>query len=453
MADHNHRNAQIQAHRSLFARRWLKYRGKSVLGVEDTPAVAATRGPFPGLSERDRPIAVLYTPFDLTTGGGERYFLSVASALSRRFDIAICSKASVSTARVRFALNALGVAPFPFRILTWDELIIGDRPDLFFAMGNEIVPPVPPIGRRNWFHLQFPFPWRQVGVPVFSRLLRYDRIIVNSEFTASWTSRRMTEAGLRKTPPISVLYPPVRKPLAAALPMARRNSGERDYVSVVNVGRFFVGGHSKRQNVFLDIIEEANRRSDRPIRGTLIGSVFDDPPSVAFFREIQDRAKASGMVRVIVDASHHELFDELSQADVYLHCGGIGVAEEAYPERLEHFGISIVEAIFSGCYPLVYETGGPREILNKGKLGKGYRTVGDAAAVLRDFAKSPDVYLRQFDSANWQWLDRLTDAAFAEQIGTFVESSFAVPEAQDRQQNDTTALAGIGYLRRAATAG
>ena len=41
---------------------------------------------------------------------------------------------------------------------------------------------------------------------------------------------------------------------------------------------------------------------------------------------------------------------------------------------MEHFGITTVEAMASGCVPLVYEGGGQREIIEQGKSGFLWKT-------------------------------------------------------------------------------
>jgi GT2 family glycosyltransferase/glycosyltransferase involved in cell wall biosynthesis len=409
-------HAAIQVHRSLYARRWLRHQGLSTLGVgagepADAACVAAPRA-----AAGDRPTVVMYTPFDIMLGGGERYFLSAASALSRHYDVTICSEVDVSTARIRFALNALGVQAFSFRVAGWDEVLVSRRPDLLFAMGNEVVPPVPPIGQRNWFHLQFPFPWRNVPSTAFARIDGFERIVVNSDFTAGWTARRLREFGVRRLPEINVIHPSSRLPGMAPGDDLMTRGSDRDFLSVVNVGRLFVGGHSKRQDIFLDIIEEANRQANRPIRGTLIGTLFDDPQSKEFLESLESRTQQSGLVRILLDASEHELLDELRSADVYLHCAGYEVSEQVFPERLEHFGIAVVDGIFAGCYPVLYDAGGPGEILRKGGVGRGFGTIREAAEVLATFSSNPERYREEFARAGADWFAGLTDAGFHEQI-------------------------------------
>jgi GT2 family glycosyltransferase/glycosyltransferase involved in cell wall biosynthesis len=417
-------NEIVRSHRSLYARRWWKYQGASVLGLDASGPIEVTCGALPPSNERAKPVAVLYTPFDIGPGGGERYLLAAASALSRRFEVAICSEGEISTARLRFALSALGIAAFPFRVTNWDELIASDKPDLLLAMGNEVVPPIPAIGRHNWFHLQFPFPWRNVACPAFARIRGFERVIVNSDFTADWSVRRFKELGIPDHPPIEVIHPPALARAAISSPRKPRDA-TRDFTSVVNVGRFFVGGHSKRQDVFLDIIEAANRRAARPIRGTLIGTAFDDAESTAFLAKIEARARESGFVRVILDASRHEIMEEFAAADIYLHCAGYDVPEEMFPERLEHFGIAIAESIFAGCYPVLYDAGGPREILKKGGIGRGFSSISEAAEILERFTRSPEPYRNEAAGAGTGWFAQLTDEEFGDRILSLADNILA----------------------------
>lgn len=414
----------IEANKALYARRWFKHDGDSVLGLADGQPPQTTRGALPPASLRKRPVAVLYTPFDIGPGGGERYLLATAAALARHLDVAFCFGVETSSARVRFALNALGIAPFPFRIIAWDELLASDRPDLLVAMGNEIVPPVTGIGRHNWFILQFPFPWRNVGLPAFGRIRSFDRVITYSDFAAGWASRRFREFGIIDPPAIEVIHPSVRTE-RGVLPATKPANPAPGAVSVVNVGRFFVGGHSKRQDIFLDIIEMANRLADRPIHGTLIGTGFDNPDSVAFLKNVQARARESGRVRVILGASHGELMDELAAADIYLHCAGYDVPADVFPERLEHFGITIVESIFAGCYPVLYDAGGPGEILRKGGFGRGFSSIPEAAEVLANFGRSRERHGGEIADANADWFAQLTDEQFGNRIVALAESMLA----------------------------
>ncbi|MBU4190339.1 MAG: glycosyltransferase, partial [Candidatus Thermoplasmatota archaeon] len=48
---------------------------------------------------------------------------------------------------------------------------------------------------------------------------------------------------------------------------------------------------------------------------------------------------------------------------------GFGVDEEKEPEKVEHFGITTVEAAAAGCVPVVIRKGGQPEIVKEGING------------------------------------------------------------------------------------
>ena len=331
-------DAHVSRNRVSFARRWLKEGGRDAY---------LALGPSVSTPDDKRPSALVYTPFDITAGGGERYLLSAARKLSETHDVLIATPFRMSRARVEFARHALGVSPFAFRIGPADEVVGSEGPfDVAFVMTNEIVPPLPPVARLNLLHLQFPFPWRMVGRTQFERLQGYDLILVNSDYTAGWTRKRLAEAGVRAPPPVEVLAPPV----SFGPTVSKRPRRQGDPVRIVNVGRFFIEGHCKRQDIVLDIVREL-RRQGVPTTATLICSIHRAPSAEAFFSEVQRKAQSLGGVEIVRDAGRSEIAAALANADVYLHACGFGIDVSLELEKAEHYGIAVAEAIQTGCYP------------------------------------------------------------------------------------------------------
>ena len=56
-----------------------------------------------------------------------------------------------------------------------------------------------------------------------------------------------------------------------------------------------------------------------------------------------------------------------------IHAAGFGVDADEFPERLEHFGITPIEAASFGCIPVVYGQGGPREVVRTLGMRDGVR--------------------------------------------------------------------------------
>ena len=89
------------------------------------------------------------------------------------------------------------------------------------------------------------------------------------------------------------------------------------------------------------------------------------------------------------------------------------------PEAVEHFGITIIEAINADCVPLVFDAGGPSEIVSKSKTGLTYRSVDEAAALLVQLI-NPDSRDRLIKAADRSWLASTTETAFDERLQALV---------------------------------
>ncbi len=79
-------------------------------------------------------------------------------------------------------------------------------------------------------------------------------------------------------------------------------------------------------------------------------------------------------MKLLANAPINELLKNLSRAKVYLHV-----------MPYDHFGISVVEAMASGCVPVVHRSGGPwLDILGgqQGEYGFGYDSAEEAAGFI-----------------------------------------------------------------------
>ena len=176
----------------------------------------------------------------------------------------------------------------------------------------------------------------------------YSALVANAEFTRGWVQRLWGRDS-------TVLHPPVA--LRAAGP------GER---VVLAVGRFFPTGkgHSKKQRELV----QAFRRLDRPGWTLhLVGGCAADG------REYLERvrAEAEGLDVVLhPNATGAALAGLYARASVFWHAAGLGEDPERDPDRLEHFGISTVEAMSAGAVPVVLRAGGLVETVRDGIDGR-----------------------------------------------------------------------------------
>ena len=95
-----------------------------------------------------------------------------------------------------------------------------------------------------------------------------------------------------------------------------------------------------------------------------------------------------------MDAPGAELADLYGRASIFWHAAGLGEDTEDDPNRMEHFGISIVEAMSAGAVPVVLGEAGPAEIVEPGRSGRHYTDLDDLVAQTVDLIADPDELAR-----------------------------------------------------------
>jgi len=214
----------------------------------------------------------------------------------------------------------------------------------------------------NIFKMLFPsWEMRLHGGPSaakFSDIDSYDRIVAISEFTQKWIKQYWGVSS-------DLLYPPVS--IHDFKPAVKKKN------VIAHVGRFFVGGHSKKQ---LDMVRVFKRMVDKGLKGWefhLIGGVADGPMHWQYVEAIREEAKGYP-ITLHIDAPFDELKTVLAEAKIYWHATGLDEDNTRYPIRLEHFGITTVEAMASGCVPVVINCGGQSEIVTSTHCGFVWNT-------------------------------------------------------------------------------
>jgi glycosyltransferase involved in cell wall biosynthesis len=219
------------------------------------------------------------------------------------------------------------------------------------------------------FPPRLPYRLREVQAGFDRRVARvefiptYQRFLANSSFTASWVERLWGR-------PADVLYPPVR-------PTVR--PGAKSPLILV-LGRFFDPsyGHSKKQHELLDTFRSLHRSGRLPgWRLAMVGGC--DAANRDYALGVK-RAARGLPVEVHVNADGSLVERLLGEASIYWHGSGLGEDPEHHPERFEHFGISVVEAMAAGAVPLVFGAAGPAEIVEHGAQGLHWHTPAELSA-------------------------------------------------------------------------
>jgi glycosyltransferase involved in cell wall biosynthesis len=72
-----------------------------------------------------------------------------------------------------------------------------------------------------------------------------------------------------------------------------------------------------------------------------------------------------------------------------IHAAGFGVDPDEFPEALEHFGITPIEAACFGCIPVVYGRGGPQEVIRTLGCETAFSTVEECARIVTALLADP----------------------------------------------------------------
>lgn len=302
----------------------------------------------------------------------------------------------------------------------WDADV--SRPyDLFIAN----VHAVPPFchAPRGVLHVLFPgfarsraWPWGESSHSRFSRLLdpvrrpvyeagwrermgTYQTRLSISQYAARWTEEYW---GVRT----EVLYPPV---------LVNPANGPKENV-ILCLARFTpVKQQAELLKMFLDYISP----QAPPWELVFVGGLSNRPEDQAYFAELQ-RAGVSRPVRFVPNASREQVRSELGRAKIYWHAMGLNVDPDCEPHKIEHFGIAPVEAMASGCVPVVLGQGGPAEVVRDGECGFSCLDLSQMAQMILRLTRDDTLRTKLAIAARWRAAD-FSVGRFKEQFRAYLD--------------------------------
>lgn len=302
----------------------------------------------------------IYSPYLDTFGGGERYMATIAEVFAAKTSVDILldrhlfslgEKYLKKNIEDRFGLNLSKVdfikAPVGEGSNFLHRLIFLKQYDLLFYLTDGSI--FISSAKRNILHIQTPL----VGQPARSiwgkiKLKFWDSIIYNSKFTQRYSRKNWPKASV-------VIYPPAD--INKIKPLEKKKY-------ILSVGRFFGFLKDKKHEIIINTFKDLFR--DKRVRGWslhLVGSASEGDKSYL------DRLKklAAGLpINFYPNLGYDELVKLYGQSSIYWHASGFG---EEDPTKMEHFGISTVEAMAAGLVPVVIGKGGQTEIVEHGKSG------------------------------------------------------------------------------------
>lgn len=334
---------------------------------------------------------LIYSEYWRTRGGGEKYLLCIAEALLNagwQVTIAAQEGAFEPEAYARYFNVAIEGATIHsvaggIQALRREAELLSRNFDLCFVMTNYRY--FHSNARQTFVILQIPY--GPIGATtIAAHLMRgnvreaakdlYRRVLLNrlretyavlvySEFV------RGTLDALHDIPS-TVLPPPIDDFLIEGMQKER---------VILSVGRVFRGLYNDKR---YDALIEAFKRLYAILPNTtwqyrIVGSCGPDRASQQYLDELRDAAKGYP-IYFHLNAPYAELKRHYNEAALFWHAAGLEVDERKQPQRAEHFGMSTLEAMSTGCVPVVINRGGQKEIVYHGKSGYLWETLDELVA-------------------------------------------------------------------------
>lgn len=289
--------------------------------------------------------AAIYNPYLDTLGGGERYTVSFAKVLidaGHEVDIQWKGKDIKNKLEERFGIKLDGVNFV-------SDIKRGDGYDVCFWLSDGSIPLL--RARKNFLHFQFPFQDVK-GKSLLNRmkLFRINKIICNSHFTKSYVDKEYQVESV-------VIYPPVD---------TKSIRPKRKLNIILFVGRFSQLTQSKNQQVLVDAFKSFYKSGLTDWRLVLAGGI---EVGVDDYMKKLVKSSRNYPVEIVKSPGYDEIKNLYGRSRFFWSAVGFGVEEEKDPKKVEHFGMSVVEAMRAGAVPIVYNAGGHKEIIKDGSNG------------------------------------------------------------------------------------
>lgn len=305
--------------------------------------------------------AGLYDPYLDVLGGGEKHILSILKALEdESVDISIFWNENLQNDfKIRLDLSFKYLITFLPNVFERKSLILKKiktlkRFDYFFYVtdGSYFVS----TAKQNFVFCMVP-KQELYNMNLLNRLKTGNyKFITNSKFTQSW----LKKWGIKS----DVLYPYLgeRFITTEVLPHQKKKI-------ILSVGRFFKHLHSKKHDSLIETFRKLKSTSSefKNYKLILAGAVKDEDTS--YFEKLKDSVKGDSSIQLKPNILFEELFELYQQSSFFWHMAGLGVNEEKFPYRVEHLGITPLEAMATGSVVFCVNSGGPKELVKDGING------------------------------------------------------------------------------------
>lgn len=301
----------------------------------------------------------IYSPYLDTVGGGERYMLTIAESLSKESSVDVFLDTHLQTLDLKpikdkvsklLDLNLDKVnfikAPFGKGSNVWRRLNFLKNYDILFYLTDGSI--FYSSAKISILHIQSPIKVSNSSLWDKIKQSNWNLVIYNSKFTKEHCEKFWKIKG-------EVVYPPINIEVFKALKKKKQ---------ILTVGRFFGYLKDKKHEFMTSSFKKmVDSEKIKDWSFHLAGGAGEG--DMEYIKELGEIAKGYP-IYIHPNLDFKKLVELYGESSIYWHASGFS---ETDPTKMEHFGISTVEAMASGCVPVVINAGGQKEIVDNLKNG------------------------------------------------------------------------------------
>jgi len=306
-------------------------------------------------------------------GGAQKYGCTIAHALQNEFDITLITNRNITLDELQRWYNLelsrcrLKIIKIPFFEEKKQKKIMIDPADVdlkkdnpFHIISKEsgnydifvnncMLEMVYPLANISLFICHFP----EREISRFFYVSKYTEIIYNSLYTAEWIKKRW------KLVPHKHIYPPVD--------MEGLDHSQKKENIILTASRFDLSGNKQQLEIIRSFKKFVKQypKNKRDWKLILAGGSIAENQYLEKIKKLISLSPGED-IELKVNVSADELKTIYKKAKIFWHFTGFNQYD---PARVEHFGMTIAEAMQNGCVPIVFNGGGQTEIVEDGVSG------------------------------------------------------------------------------------
>jgi glycosyltransferase involved in cell wall biosynthesis len=158
---------------------------------------------------------------------------------------------------------------------------------------------------------------------------------------------------------------------------------------ILSVARFEVGGSKKQLDMVYTFLK-LNRRFPELFNQWRLVLVGGSPDENGYLKSIKKVLEKSGVanIELKLNIPGDELKRLYKRSGIFWHLCGL---EQSDPALVEHFGMTIVEAMQNRTVPIVFDGGGQREIVEHGASGFRVSSTSELMTFTLKLIREPDL--------------------------------------------------------------